>query len=146
MAQSTWAAATETWTTTPYTWSNTTYSDSVTLAMNDGFTTSNNAKHIVSAVMTTVNLTQLNEEDAIKLASAIIANSLGTTANANIIAQVSGIIENELDMINNVNFEESATLSMKSAQSSQNNFLWNDVTEDTSSVWTKIADPDGDID
>ena len=142
MAQSTWAAATDTWTTNPYTWTNTTYSDSVTLAMNDGFTISSNAKHNVSAVMTTVNLTQLNEEDAIKLVSASFANSLGTTANAYILAPVSGIIESELDIVNNVNFEERGTISMTSSQSSQNNFLWNDIQEDTSSTWTKVADPD----
>jgi len=142
MAQSTWAAATETWTTNPYIWDNTTLSDSVTLALTGDISSSNTAGLVADAVMTTVNLTQLNEEDTEKLASALFGNSLGTTANAYVLVPVSGIIESELDIVNNVNFEERGTISMTSSQSSQNNFLWNDVQEDTSSTWTKVADPD----
>ena len=72
----------------------------------------------------------------------LFANSLGTTAAASVAMPVTGTIANELDIINNVNFEERGTIAMTSSQSSQNNFLWNDVQEDTSSTWTKVADPD----
>lgn len=142
MAQSTWAAATETWATTSYIWDNTTLSDNITLAMTGDISNSNTAGLVADAVMTTVNLTQLNEEDAEKIASALFANSLGTTAAASVAMPVTGTIANELDIINNVNFEERGTIAMTSSQSSQNNFLWNDVQEDTSSTWTKVADPD----
>ena len=142
MAQSTWAAATETWATTSYIWDNTTLSDSITLAMTGDISNSNTAGLVADAVMTTVNLTQLNEEDIEKIASALFANSLGTTATASVAMPVTGTIANELDIINNVNFEERGTIAMTSSQSSQNNFLWNDVQEDTSSTWTKVADPD----
>ena len=42
----------------------------------------------------------------------------------------------------NINFEESATLSATSGASSSSNFLWNDITEDTGTTWTKVSDPD----
>ena len=43
---------------------------------------------------------------------------------------------------NNVNFEESGTMGMTGSASSDNTFLWNDVTEDEDTLWTKISDPD----
>ena len=55
---------------------------------------------------------------------------------------VTAIIAGTKDMKNNVNFPESATLSMNSSASSENNFLWNDIEEDEDTLWTKISDPD----
>ena len=55
---------------------------------------------------------------------------------------VSGIIAGTSNIKNNVNFEESATMSLTGSASSDNTFLWNDVAEDEDTLWTKISDPD----
>jgi hypothetical protein len=96
----------------------------------------------VSANMTQLNLTELNEEDAVKLASVILGTSVGTTASASVSIPVSISLAETSNITTNINFEESITLSAIGNLTSVNNFLWNDVTEDTSTTWTKVADPD----
>jgi hypothetical protein len=69
----------------------------------------------------------------------------GTSAVANSqTAQipVSGTLAGTSNIKNNVNFEESGTMGMTGSASSDNTFLWNDVAEDTDTLWTKISDPD----
>ena len=142
MAQATWAAKSTTWATDTNVWANTTYTDSVTLNVTASDTLGYNTKYRVIADMTQTIFSELNEEDAIKLASALFGTSVGTTAAALIQIPVSASLANTQNLKNNVNFEESITLNASSNTTSTNNFLWNDTVEDTSTTWTKVADPD----
>ena len=142
MAQTTWAADTNTWSSTTNVWANTAYSDTVTFGSTVDTSSSNNTQFGVIANMTQLNLTELNEEDAIKLASAILGASVGTTASASVAIPVSVTLAETSNLTNNINFEESIILNATGNLTSVNNFLWNDVTEDTSTTWTKVADPD----
>jgi len=96
----------------------------------------------VTAAISQVIFSELNEEDAIKLASALMDMSTGTTASASIVATLLGTLSHTQNLKNNINFEEGGTIGMTSSTNSNNNFLWNDITEDTSTTWTKVADPD----
>lgn len=142
MSQSTWAAKTETWTTDTHTWSNTTYQDSITFAGSNNFTLFNNAQHSVTANLTQINLSSLSEEDAAKVAASVMAMVSSTIASATVAFPALATLANQQTIKNNINFEESASMSMTSTSSSDNNFLWNDITEDTTTTWTKVADPD----
>lgn len=142
MAQATWAAKSTTWATDTNVWANTTYTDSVTLNVTASDTLGYNTKYQVIADMTQTIFSELNEEDAIKLASALFGTSVGTTAAASVQIPVSASLANTQNLKNNVNFEESITLNASSNTTSTNNFLWNDTAEDTSTTWTKVADPD----
>ena len=142
MAQSTWAAANTTWAASPYTWSVSTYQ--------------------VAANMTQVNLSSAGSEDLEQSLVATLGGNYGmagTTAhvmpaaiqidssNAVVNSQVAkmpvaGTLAIGNTIKNNVNFEESGTMGMTGSASSDNTFLWNDVTEDTDTLWTKISDPD----
>jgi len=142
MAQSTWASKATTWATDTNVWANTTYQDTATISGNSSINLGYNTKYPVTADLTQIILSELNEEDAIKLATSILSATLGTTAAASIQIPVSGTLSNTQNIKNNVNFEESGTISMNASTSSDNNFLWNDEAEDTSTTWTKVADPD----
>jgi hypothetical protein len=96
----------------------------------------------VAANITQVMLSSLNAEDVEKIATALMPTDLGVSATVTIIMPLSGTIANEQDMKFNINFEETATLAATSGVSSDNNFLWNDIAEDTGSTWTKVSDPD----
>ena len=142
MGQSTWAAADTTWANNPYNWSVGTYQ--------------------VTANMTQVNLTQSLLEDTVFPREITLGGNYGmagTTAhvmpaaaqidgsNAIVNSQsakmpVTGTLAIGNTIKNNVNFEESGTIGMTGSASSDNTFLWNDVTEDEDTLWTKISDPD----
>jgi len=142
MGQSTWAAADTTWANNPYTWSVSTYQ--------------------VAANMTQINLSSAGSEDLDTSQLATIGGNYGmagTTAHVMPAAiQIDGsnaIVNNQVAKMpvagtlaigntikNNVNFEESGTMGMTGSASSDNTFLWNDVTEDEDTLWTKISDPD----
>jgi hypothetical protein len=51
-------------------------------------------------------------------------------------------LANTQNIKNNINFEENITLASAGLITSDNNLLWNYTTEDTSTTWTKVADPD----
>ena len=142
MAQSTWAADTNTWAADTNTWAVSTYQHTALLNANSSVSSSQTAVFPVTANMTQLNLTELNEEDAIKLASAILGTSVGATAAASLVMPALISLANEQTIKNNVNFEESISLGATGNLTSSNNFLWNDITEDTSTTWTKVADPD----
>ena len=142
MGQSTWAAANTTWANNPYTWSVSTYQ--------------------VTANMTQTNLTQSLLEDTVFPRGITIGGNYGMAGtgaqvmpaaaqinsnNTIVISQVSkmpsaGTLALGNTIKNNVNFEESGTMGMASSISSNNTFLWNDVTEDEDTLWTKVSDPD----
>jgi len=118
LASGTWAGSTDTWN----------YGTPISLA--------------VSANLTQINLSELHEEDAEKIASTVYAMATGATASGNIIAPVSATLENNQNLKFNINFEESITITGISNITSSNNFLWNDQEEDSTTTWTKISDPD----
>ena len=142
MGQSTWAAADTTWAASPYTWSVSTYQ--------------------VTANMTQVNLSNAGSEDLdtsqlatiggnygmagttahIMPAGIVLGNTNALTINQTAALPVSGTLAGTSNIKNNVNFEESGTMGMTGSASSDNTFLWNDVTEDEDTLWTKISDPD----
>ena len=142
MASSTWAADTSTWSSNSYIWNNSTYQ--------------------VTANMTQTILSKSGLEDTIFPRSLSMGSNYGmsgttahvmpstatlegTSAVANSqTAQipVSGTLAGPSNIKNNVNFEESGTMGMTGSASSDNTFLWNDVAEDTDTLWTKISDPD----
>jgi len=142
MGQSTWAAKTTTWATDTNVWSNSTYQNTATFSAANDTSLGYNTKYPVAANMTQTIFSELHEEDAIKLASAVLGLSSGATASASVVAQVAALLSNTQNLKNNVNFEERATIGMAGSISSDNNFLWNDNAEDTSTTWTKVADPD----
>ena len=120
-----WDAQTETWAAHTGTWG---YTPSIAIP--------------VSADLTQINLSELHEEDAEKLASAVYGMATGATASGNVAVPVSITLSNNQNLKFNINFEESITISGTSNTTSSNNFLWNDKEEDTSTTWTKVADPD----
>ena len=142
MAQSTWSAEGTVWSGNSNLWSNDTYQ--------------------VTASMTQTNLTQSLLEDTVfprgvtiggnygmtgttahVMPAAITLDGEGTITDTGLLAMpVSGIIAGTSNIKNNVNFEESATMGLTGSALSDNTFLWNDVEEDTDTLWTKISDPD----
>ena len=120
-----WDTQTDTWAAYAGTWG---YSPNVITA--------------VTADLTQINLSELHEEDAKKLASAVYSLATGATASGSISVPVSATLANNQNLKFNINFEESITITGTSNITSSNNFLWNDQEEDTSTTWTKVADPD----
>ena len=142
MAQSTWSAEGTVWSGNSNLWSNDTYQ--------------------VTASMTQTNFTQTLLEDTVFPRSLSMGSNFGMSGTG---AQVMPALI-ELDgngtltssqvakmlstatlagtsvIKNNVNFEESGTMSLTGSASSDNTFLWNDVAEDEDTLWTKISDPD----
>ena len=142
MAISTWSADSSVWSGNSYIWDNSTYQ--------------------VTATMTQTILSKLNEEDTVfprSLSMGVTSGMSGTTAHvmpasislanagdvadsATLAIPVNGTIAGTSNIKNNVNFEESGTMSLTGSASSDNTFLWNDVEEDEDTLWTKISDPD----
>ena len=115
---------------------------SVTFATNDTMTNTGNTIYPVAVTMTQVTLSELNEEDMIFPRSLSMGMSSGMTSTGLLAIPVTATLANGQSIKMNINFEESATLATISDISSDNNFLWNDIAEDTGSTWTKISDPD----
>jgi len=121
----TWNLETSTWETTTGSWG---YVPSIAVP--------------VTADLTQIILDKAGDEDTDKIASAILALQSGVSATGNVAVPVSVTLSLEEAMKFNINFEESITINMSSRQSSDNNFLWNDVQEDSDTTWSKVADPD----
>ena len=116
---------------------------SVTFATNGTMTDAANTVYPVSVTMTQVILSELNEEDTVFPRSLSMGMSSGMTGTGLLLVPVTATLNTELgDFKTNINFEESATFATTSGITSDNNFLWNDIAEDTGSTWTKVSDPD----
>jgi hypothetical protein len=143
MAQSTWSADSNAWSGTPHTWGNDTYAATATIAANNTFVSVQNAVYPVAVTMTQVILSQLNGEDTVFPRSLSMGTNFGMTGTGLLAMPVTATITGLTgDIKNNVNFPETATLSMNNSASSVNSFLWNDIEEDEDTLWTKISDPD----
>ena len=142
MAISTWSADSSVWSGNSYIWNNSTYAATATLGGNSTLASTQTASFPVTASMTQIIFSKLNEEDTIFPRSLSMGMTAGMTGTGLLAMPVTATIAGTKDMKNNVNFPESATLSMNSSASSENNFLWNDIEEDEDTLWTKISDPD----
>ena len=142
MAISTWSADSSVWSGNSYIWDNSTYSATATLGGNSTLASTQTAMFPVTASMTQIIFSKLNEEDTIFPRSLSMGMTAGMTGTGLLAMPVTATIAGTSDMKNNVNFPESATLSMNSSTSSENSFLWNDIEEDEDTLWTKISDPD----
>ena len=142
MAISTWSADSSVWSGNSYIWNNSTYAATATLGGNSTLASTQTAIFPVTASMTQIIFSKLNEEDTIFPRSLSMGMTAGMTGTGLLAMPVTATIAGTSDMKNNVNFPESATLSMNSSTSSENNFLWNDIEEDEDTLWTKISDPD----
>jgi hypothetical protein len=114
---------------------------SITIAANETFALAEDMVIPVSATLASSETFALAEDMLIPV-EVTLATSNTQTGAANAIYVESITVANEQNMKFNINFEESIGLAMASNTTSINNFLWNDVTEDTGSTWTKVSDPD----
>jgi len=142
VAISTWSADSSVWSGNSYIWDNSTYAATATLGGNSTLASTQTAMFPVTASMTQIIFSELNEEDTIFPRSLSMGMTAGMTGTGLLAMPVTATMAGTSDIKNNVNFPESATLSMNSSTSSENNFLWNDIEEDEDTLWTKISDPD----
>ena len=143
MAQSTWSAESTVWSGNSNLWSNDTYQ--VTAAMTQtNFTQSLLEDTVFPRGVTIGGNYGMTGTTAHVMPESITLNESGTIADSAshvmpVTATITGLTG---DIKNNVNFPETATLSMNNSASSVNSFLWNDIEEDEDTLWTKISDPD----
>jgi len=143
VAISTWSADSSVWSGNSYIWNNSTYSATAALAANSTLATTHTLVMPVAVTMTQIIFSEVNEEDVIFPRSLSMGMSVGMTGIGQLVMPVTATItELTGDIKNNVNFPETATLSMNNSTSSVNSFLWNDIGEDEDTLWTKISDPD----
>jgi len=142
MAQSTWAAADTTWTSNPYTWSVSTYQ--VTATMTQTILSKSGLEDTVFPRGVTIGGSYgMSGTTAHVMPASIQLDNNNTITSSQLAKMLSdGTLSLNSTIKNNVNFEESGTMGMTSSASSDNTFLWNDVAEDTDTLWTKISDPD----
>ena len=143
MAQGAWSAEATVWSGNSNLWSNDTYQVTATLAGESTLASTQTAAFPVTASMTQIIFSKLNEEDTIFPRSLSMGMTSGMTGTGLLAMPVTATITGlTSDIKNNVNFPETATLSMNNSTSSVNSFLWNDIEEDEDTLWTKISDPD----
>ena len=142
MAQSTWAAADTTWTSNPYTWSVSTYQ--VTATMTQTILSKSLLEDTVFPRGVTLGGSYgMSGTTAHVMPASIQLDNNNTITSSQLAKMLSdGTLSLNSTIKNNVNFEESGTMGMTGSASSDNTFLWNDVEEDTDTLWTKISDPD----
>ena len=142
MASSTWAADSSTWSGNSYIWDNSTYQ--VTATMTQTILSKSGLEDTVFPRSLSMGSNYgMSGTTAHVMPSTATLEGTSTVANSQT-AQllVSGTLAGTSNIKNNVNFEESGTMGMTGSASSNNTFLWNDVAEDTDTLWTKISDPD----
>jgi len=142
MASSTWSADSSTWSDNSYIWNNSTYQ--VTATMTQTILSKSGLEDTVfpRSLSMGSNYGMSGTTAHVMPASISLANSGDVADSATLAMPVNGTIAGTSNIKNNVNFEESGTMGMTGSASSDNTFLWNDVEEDTDTLWTKISDPD----
>ena len=142
MALSTWSADSSVWSGNSYIWDNNTYAATAPIAANSTFTSSQNVVYPVTATLAQ-SLSSVTGEDKDTDVTALFNLETAMTGTGLLAIPVTATITGLTgDIKNNVNFPETATLSMNNSASSENSFLWNDIEEDEDTLWTKISDPD----
>lgn len=114
---------------------------SITIASSESYSLAEDMAIPVSATFASSETFALAEDMLIPVEVTLAINNTQTGA-ANAIYVDSITVANEQNIKFNINFAESIGLAMTSNTSSINNFLWNDIAEDTGSTWTKVSDPD----
>ena len=114
---------------------------SITIDTSNTYTLAEDLAMPVSATFASTETFAL-AEDMLMPMEVTLALSSTQTAAGNTIYVESLTMANEQNMKFNINFEESASFDIRSSINSINNFLWNDIAEDTGSTWTKVSDPD----
>ena len=142
MASSTWSADSSTWSGNSYIWDNSTYQ--VTATMTQTILSKSLLEDTVFPRGVTIGGNYgMSGTTAHVMPAAITLDGEGSITDTGLLAMpVSGTIAGTSNIKNNVNFPESGTMGMTGSASSDNTFLWNDVEEDTDTLWTKISDPD----
>ena len=142
MASSTWSADSSTWSGNSYIWDNSTYQ--VTATMTQTILSKSLLEDTVFPRGVTLggNYGMSGTTAHVMPASISLANSSDVANSQTAQIPVSGTLAGTSNIKNNVNFPESGTMGMTGSASSDNTFLWNDVEEDTDTLWTKISDPD----
>jgi len=142
MASSTWSADSSTWSGNSYIWDNSTYQ--VTATMTQTILSKSLLEDTVFPRGVTLggNYGMSGTTAHVMPASISLANSSDVANSQTAQLPVSGTLAGTSNIKNNVNFPESGTMGMTGSASSDNTFLWNDVEEDTDTLWTKISDPD----
>ena len=142
MASSTWSADSSTWSGNSYIWDNSTYQ--VTATMTQTILSKSLLEDTVFPRGVTLggSYGMSGTTAHVMPASISLANSSDVADSGLLAMPVTGTLAGTSNIKNNVNFEESGTMGMTGSASSDNTFLWNDVTEDTDTLWTKISDPD----
>ena len=142
MASSTWSADSSTWSGNSYIWDNSTYQ--VTATMTQTILSKSLLEDTVFPRGVTLggSYGMSGTTAHVMPASISLANSSDVADSGLLAIPVTGTLAGTSNIKNNVNFEESGTMGMTGSASSDNTFLWNDVEEDTDTLWTKISDPD----
>jgi hypothetical protein len=142
MASSTWSADSSTWSGNSYIWDNSTYQ--VTATMTQTILSKSLLEDTVFPRGVTIggSYGMSGTTAHVMPASISLANSSDVANSQTAQLPVSGTLAGTSNIKNNVNFPESGTMGMTGSASSDNTFLWNDVEEDTDTLWTKISDPD----
>lgn len=142
MASSTWSADSSTWSGNSYIWNNSTYQ--VTATMTQTILSKSLLEDTVFPRGVTIggSYGMSGTTAHVMPASISLANAGDVVDSATLAMPVNGTIAGTSNIKNNVNFPESGTMGMTGSASSDNTFLWNDVEEDTDTLWTKISDPD----
>ena len=142
MASSTWSADSSTWSGNSYIWNNSTYQ--VTATMTQTILSKSGLEDTVfpRSLSMGSNYGMSGTTAHVMPASISLANSSDVADSGLLAIPVTGTLAGTSNIKNNVNFEESGTMGMTGSASSDNTFLWNDVEEDTDTLWTKISDPD----
>ena len=142
MASSTWSADSSTWSGNSYIWDNSTYQ--VTATMTQTILSKSLLEDTVFPRGVTIggNYGMSGTTAHVMPASATLEGTSAVANSQTAQLPVSGTLAGTSNIKNNVNFEERGTMGMTGSASSNNTFLWNDVAEDTDTLWTKISDPD----
>lgn len=114
---------------------------SITIDTSSAITNTGNTVYPSTATLGANSVFSLAEDMVIPV-EITLAVSSDQTETGNTIYVESVTLTNEQNIKFNINFEESASFDVASGISSVNNFLWNDIAEDTGSTWTKVSDPD----
>ena len=107
---------------------------SATLSSGQSTSTTNNTVFPATAILSSV-LDNLDDEDKVTLISAVLESTYGIITGSVLKAVGSVTLGSTVNVINNTNYPEAATIGTDVSTSSASNFLWNTETE-SSDTWS----------
>ena len=105
-----------------------------TLSSGQSTSTTNNTVFPATATLSSV-LDNLDDEDKVTLISAVLESTYGIITGSVLKAVGSVTLGSTVNVINNTNYPEAATIGTDVSTSSASNFLWNTETE-SSDTWS----------